>query len=341
MHTDTTQKAVSVRLGFDPGYLQDFEAKLFVEGSQSRRRLLNFFVLLLLASVIATYGVLSDSTATVIGAMIVAPLMSPIMATTAALVIGSTSRAWRSLALALVGIVSVILFSTLLTLVVPDITISFTNNHELYSRISPGLYALLTALGAGAAGAYITSRAEIADSMGGVAIAISLVPPLCVVGIAISQGEWIAAGGAMLLFLTNFLAILLAGGLTFFLVGLGNLTRDKTNMSFRRRSFVVITIGTLLVAIPLSLSTYRAVIDTVATNTATKVVQEWLSETNNHVMDVNVNGRLVTVAIEGLDPLKPVGELANELELAIKHPVLVNLRVVPAYVEVSNSANFP
>lgn len=341
MQTDTTQKVVSANLGFDPGYLKDFEAKLFVEGSQLRRRLLNFFVLLLLASVIATYGVLSNSTATVIGAMIVAPLMGPIMATTAAVVMGSTQRAWRSLALAVVGIVSVILFSALLTMVVPDITISFINNKEITSRISPGLYALLTALGAGAAGAYITSRAEIADSMGGVAIAISLVPPLCVVGIAISQGEWQAAGGAMLLFLTNFLAILLAGGLTFFLVGLGNLTREQTNMSFRRRSFIVITIGTLLVAIPLSLSTYRVVIDIVATNTATKVVQEWLSSTNNQVLEVNVNDRVVSISIEGLDQLKPVAELARDLQSALNHPVVVNLRVIPAYIEVSNSANFP
>ncbi|MFZ2359297.1 MAG: hypothetical protein WA040_08120, partial [Anaerolineae bacterium] len=59
---------------------------MFIEGPKSARRLTNFFVLLLLATVIATFGVLSDSTATVIGAMIVAPLMGPIMATAAATV---------------------------------------------------------------------------------------------------------------------------------------------------------------------------------------------------------------------------------------------------------------
>ncbi len=94
----------------------------------------------------------------------------------------------------------------------PDVIISFTYNSQITSRVAPGLLALITALASGAAGAYIIMREEIADSMGGVAIAISLVPPLCVVGIALSQGNWEAAGGAMLLFLTNFLAILLAGG---------------------------------------------------------------------------------------------------------------------------------
>ena len=89
----TTPPTPVTKLGFDPGYLPVFEDKLFIEGVQTARRLTNFFVLLLLATVIATYGILSGSTATVIGAMIVAPLMGPIMATTAAVVMGSTQRA--------------------------------------------------------------------------------------------------------------------------------------------------------------------------------------------------------------------------------------------------------
>ena len=106
-------------------------------------------------------------------------------------------------------------------LLIPELAISFAANGESVSRINPGLLALFTALGSGAAGAFITSRDEIADSMGGVAIAISLVPPLCVVGIALRQGEWTAAVGALVLFATNFLAILLAGGVTFLIIGLG------------------------------------------------------------------------------------------------------------------------
>src|SRR5947209_6791869 len=191
-----TEPVPFTKLGFDSAYLSTFEDKTFIEGPQTARRLMNFFVLLLTATVIATYGVLSNSTATVIGAMIVAPLMGPIMATTAAVVMGSLPRATRALVLVIAGIVSVIAFSYLLSWVVPDVTISFTSNGEITSRINPGLYSLLTALGAGAAGAFITSRAEIADSIGGVAIAISLVPPLCVVGISLRQGQLDAASGS-------------------------------------------------------------------------------------------------------------------------------------------------
>ncbi len=141
-----TEPALFTRLGFDPAYLPTFEDKVFIEGPQTARRLTNFFTLLLLATVIATYGVLSNSTATVIGAMIVAPLMGPIMAITSAVVMGSLPRALRAFALTVAGIIAVILFSYLLSLIVPSFTISFTSDGEITSRINPGLYALLTAL---------------------------------------------------------------------------------------------------------------------------------------------------------------------------------------------------
>jgi uncharacterized hydrophobic protein (TIGR00271 family) len=329
------------KLGFDPGYFEGFEAKVFIEGAKTRRRLTNFFVLLLLATVIATYGVLSDSTATVIGAMIIAPLMGPIMATAAAVIMGSAQRAWRSLALVIAGVSSVILLSALLTTIVPGITISFTNNNEIASRISPGLFALFTALGAGAAGAFIMSRAEIADSMGGVAIAISLVPPLCVVGIAIANGNWEAAGGALLLFLTNFFAILFAGGLVFMSVGLGRLAYEETQMRLRHRSFVLITLGTILVAIPLCLTGYRSLVNAIETNKATAVVSEWLQDSTDQIVAVSVNGQLVSVSIEGIDLSKSVDELAVKIEEALQHPITVSLRVIATKIDVAQSQSSP
>ena len=228
-----------------------------------------------------------------------------------------------------------IVFSMLLTLIIPAVTISFTNNDELASRTNPGLYALFTALGAGAAGAFITSRAEITDSMGGVAIAISLVPPLCVVGISISQGQWLAAGNALLLFMTNFFAILFAGGLVFLL--LGKLALHETQVQLRHRSFILITLGTLLVTIPLFLTGHRTVANAVATSKATAVVREWLQGTTLQIMEVNVQGQLVNVSVEGNDSLKSVDELAAELETTLQHPVTVSLRVVPTRFEVSQS----
>jgi uncharacterized hydrophobic protein (TIGR00271 family) len=333
--SDSTLGTVARKIGFDPDYVEAFENKLFIEGPQSARRLTNFFVLLLLAAVIATFGLISDSTASVIGAMIVAPLMGPIMATAAAVVMGSAQRALRSLALVVVGVICVIGLSMALTWVVPDVAISFTENSQLSSRIAPGLLALLTALASGAAGAFITAREEIADSIGGVAIAISLVPPLCVVGIALRMGEFGPASGAMMLFITNFLAILLAGGLTFLLGGLGRVAISDESVRTRRNAFIVVIVATLLIAIPLSITTYNVVNDALEERAALQEVDAWLDGAAYHIIAVNVNDRTVVVTVDGDGELRPLKELANTLALTLKRPVVVNLRVVPSQVESS------
>ncbi len=332
-----SQPTLFTKLGFDPAYLSAFEDKLYIEGPQTARRLTNFFALLLFATVIATYGVLSNSTATVIGAMIVAPLMGPMMATTSAVVMGSLPRAMRAFALTVAGIVSVIIFSYLLTFVVPDVTISFTSNGEIASRINPGLYALLTALGAGAAGAFITSRAEIADSIGGVAIAISLVPPLCVVGISLQKGQLDAAASASLLFMTNFLAILLAGGVVLIVLGLGRSAVLREQVRIRRRGLVLFVACILLVTIPLSQTAYQSIMNAEANNNATTTVQQWLQGTSYQVDMVNVNDRVVKVTVEGTGEMKPLHQLANQLAVALGRPVLVNLLTLPTQIGKSSS----
>jgi len=332
-----SQPTLFTRLGFDPAYLSTFEDKLFIEGPQTARRLTNFFALLLFATVIATYGVLSNSTATVIGAMIVAPLMGPMMGTTSAVVMGSLPRALRAFALTVAGIAAVIIFSYLLTFVVPDVTISFTSNGEIASRINPGLYALLTALGAGAAGAFIISRAEIADSLGGVAIAISLVPPLCVVGISLQKGQLNAAASAFLLFMTNFLAILFAGGVVLMIVGLGKSAVSIEQIRLRRRGIILFVVCLVLIAIPLSLTAYQNIVGIEDSNTATVTVQNWLQGTSYQVDTVSVNGRVVSVTVDGTGQTKPLQQLANQLARALGRPILLNIRTVPAQNSESQS----
>jgi uncharacterized hydrophobic protein (TIGR00271 family) len=336
MQSTPDLRTLAGKVGFDPAYLEAFEAKMFIQGPKTARRLTNFFVLLLLATVIATFGVLSDSTATVIGAMIVAPLMGPIMATAAAIVMGSAQRALRALALVAAGVVATILLSWLLAWAMPEVTISLDYNSQITSRIAPGLMALVTALASGAAGAYIIMREEIADSMGGVAIAISLVPPLCVVGIALSQGNWDAAGGAMLLFLTNFLAILLAGGIVFQLSGLGRLAISDDLVRTRRNAFIIVIVATLLVAVPLSITSYQVVTGALENRAASSVTDEWLADTSFEVVSVSVRDERVTVTVEGDGDLRPLRQLAGQLAQTLERPIWVNLRIVPSQLESSN-----
>lgn len=337
MESRTDARAMARKMKFDPAYLAAFEQKLFIEGQGKTRRLTNFFVLLLLATVIATLGLVAGSTATIIGAMIVAPLMEPIMATAAAAVMGSARRVLYALALTIAGIIAVILLSMLLALIVPEVNLSFTENAELASRINPGLVALLTALASGAAGAYITAREEISDAMGGVAIAISLVPPLCVVGIGLRLGDWGAAAGALELFATNLLAILLAGGVVFLLAGLGRHANRGEQTRVRIAAFSVILVATILIAVPLSVTTFQAIEGALQDRAAGAAVVEWLAGTAYQTVQVNVSGESVVALVEGSGELKPLGALADSLAATLKHPVVVNLRVIQSQLQPSGA----
>ncbi len=241
----------------------------------------------------------------------------------------------RALALVAAGVVSVIILSILITLIVPSTNISFMENSQITSRVAPGLVALLTALASGAAGAYIMSREEIADSMGGVAIAISLVPPLCVVGIGIGEGEWQVALGAMTLFMTNFLAILLAGGITFLLGGLGSLATKAEDQRMRNRSFALVFIATLAIAIPLSTTTFQVVRGAIETRTATNVVDTWVDGTGFEALRVEVNGNRVITTVVGYGTPPSARELANVMAVALNRPVVISLRAIPSQIEAS------
>jgi len=321
---------VAIKRGsaFDPEFLQEFEDGLFFDGPRARRKIINFTVLLLLATVIATYGVILNSDATVIGAMIVAPLMTPIMATTAALVLADSGRAARAGLTVILGVAAVILFAALLTWFIPGAIIGFSTNDQILSRTSPGLDALLVALASGAAGAFCLSRREISNSLPGVAIAISLVPPLCVVGMSFIKGEWADAGGAFLLFMTNCLAILLAGGIVFWVMGLHRSVDAQDHARVRRGGFALVVVGILLVTVPLTVTAWNVLESSISQATADQSVESWLGTSTWSVAKINVSDPHVNVVITGYGSYPPVVGLAKRLSDQFGHPMSVVLRTV-------------
>ena len=297
--------------------LPDLEKKLFFEGKRRRPYLVRFSVLLFLSTIIASGGILVDSTATVIGAMIVAPLMTPILAITAALVMGRTKRSFQSGLTVIAGIIMVVFLSWIIgTLSVT--VISFESNSQIAPRISPSLIDLIVALAAGAAGAFAFSRDDVADSLPGVAIAIALVPPLCVLGISLSQSRWDAVLGSSLLFLTNLLSILLAGGAVFGLLRLSSASiegQDLTRES-RRRIYTYIAFGILLVTVPLAFTSYRVSQDSLTQLQIINITDRWLIESDSDlVLDrVHVFDKDVDIIVRGFSDPPSTTELGQELE---------------------------
>jgi uncharacterized hydrophobic protein (TIGR00271 family) len=175
----------------------------------------NYCVLIVASAAIATFGLLENSAAIIIGAMIIAPLMPVIQATAYGALKGSAPTFWRSVATLVFGVLIAVALSALLS---RWIGLSVFGS-EILSRTRPTLLDLGVALAAGAVGAYARVRPSIASSLAGTAIAVALLPPLCVIGIGVAAGDGTLARGALLLFTTNLLGITLASMFVFLVAG--------------------------------------------------------------------------------------------------------------------------
>src|SRR5262245_55102390 len=142
--------------------------------------------------------------------MIVAPLMIPIQGTMLASVLGDRENVIRSVLLVASAALVAIVIGFLISVLVPNDVTAATNS-QVSARVNPNLLDLVAPLATGAVASIALIRRDIADTLPGVAIAISLVPPLTVVGITLEGGAPAQSGGALLLFLTNVTAILAVG----------------------------------------------------------------------------------------------------------------------------------
>ena len=224
-------------------------AEVFTEMRHSARARVDFFILTSLASAIATLGLALDSSAVIIGAMLVAPLMSPILALAHGIVLGNLLMVRRSSASIVQGVGVAVAVSIVFSLFVP----SATPTSEILARTQPNLLDLMVALASGAAAAYAVSRKSVAAALPGVAISAALVPPLCVVGFGLAKSEFAVAGGSLLLFVTNLAAIVLVGGIVFMLLGVR--PRRGERGSYVRRAIVVAIAAIFLLTIPLAFRT--------------------------------------------------------------------------------------
>jgi uncharacterized hydrophobic protein (TIGR00271 family) len=225
--------------------------KAIREGAQPK---VDFFVMMGLSSAIATFGLLQNSAAVIIGAMLVAPLMAAIFGLSLGIVRGDLRLLQRAASATIRGMVLAIGVAVVLTFLVPDGRFS----DEILLRTHPNLLDLGVALASGAAGAYALCRKEVSAALPGVAIAAALVPPLATIGIGLARWDGEVAGGATLLFVTNLVAISGMGGMVFLWLGFRPLPGKET----RRRVFQGGVVGTALllvaVTIPLGVLTVQS-----------------------------------------------------------------------------------
>jgi uncharacterized membrane protein len=181
------------------------------------------------------------------------------------------------------------------------------------SRTSPRLVDLLAAVATGLAGAFATGRKDISDTLPGVAIAISLVPPLANVGILLSLGRADLALGSLLLFVTNYFAILLTGAFIFALLGYPKASLVEKPVRSRRMAITVVTVMVLVIATPLAFNSFRIYEDSVAENRASAAAKSWIADSGYEYVSTTAKDEVVRIVIVGEGTLPPEAQLQADL----------------------------
>ena len=291
--------------------------------------------LISLSTGIASFGLLQNSPAVVIGAMLVAPLMTPMVGAGLALVQDNVVLAKEAARSILFGFLTALLIGVLVGQLFGWVLPGGRLTSELLARGGPNALDLGVALLSGLAAAYAIGRPSLSGALPGVAIAAALVPPISTAGISLARGHLANARGAALLFGTNLVAIVLGAAITFLLVGV----RPRTAKQGKRRYWVRrIVVGLVLVlgvlAIPLGLGLLEAVSDSSKPVQVTQVLEREIevrveadpastlvSIGHNHTRDQ------VEILIASADEPSPVllADLARIVARRLGHPVPVHI----------------
>ncbi|ERT04853.1 hypothetical protein M595_5191 [Lyngbya aestuarii BL J] len=298
----------------------------------------NYLVLTISSCLIATLGLLINSAAVIIGAMIIAPLMLPLRGMPFATLEGDLKLLRLSFTSIFAATLMSILFSGLVGLIIriPEF------GSEILSRTQPTLIDLLIAIAAGGVSGYAKIRPQVGDAIPGTAIAVALMPPLCVIGIAISQGEWDAATGSSLLYFTNLIGINLACLGVYVLAGYA-----RSSELARTISWGVSILLIVLLTIPLGISFFRLVNHAQVNNSIREILvtRSLVDRPDIEVDKISINWRKTTPEV--LVVARTANEITPEevaiVEQLLKQELALSLKVIfdvtPAQLIESNQSS--
>jgi len=227
-----------------PQVTRDERVDLFERLDAGSRGGFDFYAMTGMATAIASLGLIQNSPAVVIGAMLVAPLMTPMIGAGLSLVQGN-QRLMRESAY---SICYGFLLALSLGLVIGFLSGATELTPELAARGKPGLLDMAVAILSGMAAAYAQARPSLSGALPGVAIAAALVPPIATGGISLSMGSWANAEGAVALFVTNLVLIVLGAAISLYAIGVrGNREHSKGKM-WTRRVIAILIFASIVIA---------------------------------------------------------------------------------------------
>ena len=305
-------KNILIQRGISPEERRGVLEDLFVFGKDNQTPyLVRMSILMVLSTVIASAGLLSDSAAVVIGAMLVAPMMNPVMAAAGSVVMGWSHRFYASLWLVFLMGVTALALSSLIAALSPEMVFI---PEQVLARTRPTYYDLLIALAAGSAGAYTIARKE-SGAIPGVAVAVALLPPLASAGILLTTAEFELATRAIVLFLTNLVAMILAGALTFMAVGVSPPRVRKQSAAFVKGQIGLFIILTAAISVPLWFYSEKVLFNAHYQAAKSEVLQAWLRKNKLELLDVDIFHEKRHMSLTLIGPNRPtnVGELYDDL----------------------------
>lgn len=260
---------------------------------------------LMFAIFIASIGLNVDSTAVIIGAMLISPLMGPIMGIGYGAGIDDFALVRRGLKNLAIAALIALVTSTAYFLVTP-LTGTLS---ELLARTQPTLWDVLIALSGGLAGIIGVTRKEKTNVIPGVAIATALMPPLCTAGYGLANGEWSFLLGATYLFAINSVFIASSAALVTRALHLKRKSYEDPAVGQRVRMLMMVVVGiTLLPSLYLA---YRLVGDELFRNRAAQFVQDRLELEHSHVSSLEIDPRRRTIEVSLIGDRIPESQLTE------------------------------
>ncbi|OTG95439.1 TIGR00341 family protein [Acinetobacter sp. ANC 3832] len=295
-----------------------------------------FFIMNALAAIIAGYGLLSDSTAVVIGAMLVAMMLGPISGIALALI----DARWLLLRTALKTLVLGVIMIYAIGMIMGFIHFDLPMTNEILARTKPTAIDLMIALAGGAAGAFSAVSPRLSVAVVGVAVATALVPPLVASGILLAHGQFQNSANAFLLAFTNMVAIQVSSSLVLWIAGFRRGSDEDVNSLwgfFKRNSISLIIL--LILAIYLSLNLMQSVQKQLYETQIKQQISQNLNINNNVIdtiqFDQRENFTIVRTSIRGDTPpmSSEIEKINTQLAKDRKgHPSYLQVRFIPVQI---------
>ena len=296
----------------------------------------DFVALICFSTALAALGLMLNSSAVIIGAMLVAPLMTPILGAALSLIQGNRVLMLDCAKSLIYGYFSALTLGVLLGV--------FGNLYgvtdQMQSRSEPGVPDLLIALISGMAAAYCYSRPRLVSALAGVAISAALVPPIATAGIAVAMNEQKIAIGATLLFTTNVVFIIIGAGSVFLLLGIRAKSNQRSlNIWVTRLSLALVIVAAIHV-VPLSSALMSKVSSKISNdeksyvNLESQIRELIINDTGNDLLikiqtsNYSNNSKLILIDVKKSDYQldDTIGEISKLVEIFFKKKVIIRVR---------------